>query len=104
MTDVRRHSSRSSTFERCTSTIGIVEQLERVVDRPRVVRPGAGVDDDAVVVVVGVVAPLDELALAVRLAALHGQLELAAPVVDAALELGDREAAVERRGRGARAR
>src|SRR5205085_12428019 len=44
-----------------------------------------------------VVAPLDELALHVRLAALHGQLELASPVVDPPFELGDREAAVERR-------
>jgi len=43
------------------------------------------------------VAPLDELALVVRLAALHGELALACPLVDLALELGDGQAAVERR-------
>src|SRR5438045_1198270 len=72
------------------------ERLERVVDRPGVVRPRAGVDDHPVGVVVRVVAPLDELALAVRLPALHRELELACPAVDAALELGDAEAAVHR--------
>src|SRR6185312_5882964 len=73
------------------------ERLERVVDRPRVVRPGGGIDDDRVDGVVRVMAPLDELALVVRLAALHGQLERTRPLVDAALELRDREASVELR-------
>ena len=48
MTEWRRHSSRSSMFERCTSTIGILEDLERVVDRIAVVRPRARVDDQPV--------------------------------------------------------
>src|SRR5207302_10345255 len=73
------------------------ERLECVMDRPRVMRPRAWVEDHSVGVVVGVVTPLDELSLVVRLAALHRELELAAPLVDATLELGDREAAVERR-------
>src|SRR5947209_7293299 len=73
------------------------ERLECVMDRPRVVRPGRGIDDDRVDGVVRVVAPLDELALAVRLAALDGQLEVAGPVVHPALELRDRQAAVELR-------
>src|SRR5579871_3112085 len=72
-----------------------LEELERVVDRPLVVRPRAGVDDDAVDGVVRVVAPLDELPLVVRLPALHGQLSLTRPLVDPALELGDRQAAVQ---------
>src|SRR5205085_6991281 len=71
------------------------ERLERVVDRPGVMRPRGGIDDDPVDRVVGVVAPFDELPLVVRLAALHRELELASPLVDAALELGDRNAAVE---------
>src|SRR6266516_4337641 len=73
------------------------ERLECVVDRPRVVRPRRGVDDDAVDGVVRVVAPLGELTLVVRLAALDGQLELPRPLVDAALELGDRQPAVHLR-------
>src|SRR5262249_36893126 len=69
----------------------------RVVDRPRVVRPGGGVDDDRVDGVVRVVAPLHELALVVRLAALDGQLELPRPRIDLALELRDRQPSVELR-------
>src|SRR4051812_30733006 len=41
--------------------------------------------------------PLDELPFAVRLTALHGELELARPRVDATLEVGDRETAVHLR-------
>src|SRR5207249_10138518 len=44
-----------------------VEQLERIADRVRVVRPRAGVDDHAVGPVVRVVTPLDVLALAIGL-------------------------------------
>src|SRR5215471_16276067 len=73
------------------------EGPERGVDRPAGVRPGGGIDDHPVDGVVRGVAPVDELALVVRLAALDGQLELAGPFVDSALELGDRQAAVERR-------
>src|SRR3954453_910791 len=73
------------------------ERLERIVDRPRIVRPRGGVDDDRGDGVVRVVAPLDELALVVRLAALDGELERPRPLVDAALELRDRQAPVELR-------
>src|SRR5207245_6142430 len=73
------------------------QRLESIVDRPRIVRPCAGIDDDPVDDVVRVVAPLDELPLVVRLAALDGQLELPRPLVDPALELGDRQAAVKLR-------
>src|SRR4029079_6928636 len=55
------------------------------------------VHDDRVHGVVRVVAPLDELPLVVRLAALDGQLERPRPLVDAALERGDREPSVELR-------
>ena len=94
-TEKRRHSSRSSMFERCTSTTGTVKSSSGVVDRPRVVRPRAGVDDHAVRPVVRLVAPVDELALVVRLPAAHGALELERPLVDPRLELGEAEAAVE---------
>ena len=47
-TEMRRCGSRASMSERCTSTKGAPEQLERVADRPLVVGPGARVDDGAV--------------------------------------------------------
>src|SRR5207253_3954881 len=68
-------------------------RLERVVDRVAVVRPRAWVDDHAVRPVERVVAPLDVLALAVRLPAPHGQAERLRPAVDPRLELGVAEAA-----------
>ena len=71
------------------------EELERVVDRPRVVRPRAGIDDHAVRPLVRLVAPVDELALVVRLPAADRALELERPLVDPRLELGEPEAAVE---------
>ena len=83
MTDCRRHSSRSSTFERCTSTTGTSNGSSASWIDQRVVRPRGRVDDHAVGPVVRVVAPLDVLALAVRLAALHASsCELAGPLVD----------------------
>ena len=48
ITDTRRHGSRVSTSERWTSTAGSAGDLERVADRPRVVRPRAGVQQDRV--------------------------------------------------------
>ena len=73
---------------------GHPEELDRVADRVAVVRPRAGVEDDAVRPVERVVAPVDELALVVRLPAARRALVLVRPRVDAALELGEREAAV----------
>ena len=67
------------------------------MDRVAVVAPGARVDDHAVGPVERVVAELDVLALAVRLAAADGVAELAGPRVDALLELVQRKAAVDRR-------
>src|SRR6185312_14391394 len=75
---------------------GRLEQLERVADRVRVVRPGTGIGDDAVGPVERVVAPLDELPFVVRLPATDVAAELGAPLVDAGLELREREPAVER--------
>src|SRR4051794_6894975 len=72
-----------------------VEELERVADRIAVVRPRAGIRDDAAGPVKGVVAPPDVFALAVRLAAVGVELELARPGVDLALELVQAEPAVE---------
>ena len=73
------------------------EELDRVADRPRVVSPRARVDDHAVRPVERLVAPVDELTLVVRLTRTHGALELARPLVDLGLELGDADPAVERR-------
>ena len=71
------------------------EELERVADRPRVVRPGTGIRDHAVRPLVRLVAPVDELALVVRLPAARRALELEGPLVDPRLELGEPETAVE---------
>src|SRR5581483_2706793 len=74
-----------------------LQQLERVADCVAVVAPGSRVDDDAVDVVVGVVDPLDELALAVRLPAARVDVEGVRPGVDAALELVQADPAVDLR-------
>ena len=73
------------------------ERLERVVDRPAVVRPRAGVDDEGVGVVERRVEELDVLALVVRLPAAHLEAELARPRVDLRLEVLQRAVAVLRR-------
>src|SRR5918996_5786804 len=65
---------------------GHLQQLEGVPDRVAVVRPRSRVDDDRVGPVAGVVAPLDVLALVVRLKTTHAALELAPPLVDLRLE------------------
>ena len=101
----RRHSSRSSMFERCTSTTGTLKQLDRVADRVAVVRPGARVDDDAVGPVERVVAPLDVLALVVRLPAAHRAARARSPTRRSASPARrDRQPAVQRRGRDDRPR
>src|ERR687898_1782892 len=76
---------------------GHPEQLEGVPDRVAVVRPRSRVDDDGVGPVARVVAPLDVLAFVVRLEAADAALELARPLVDLRLELGEAEPAVDRR-------
>src|SRR6185436_3085706 len=63
------------------------EELERVVNRPRVVRPGTGIRDHAVRPLVRLVAPVDEFALVVRLPAACSALEFDGPLVDPRLEL-----------------
>src|SRR5439155_14649064 len=73
------------------------QQLERVPDRIRVVRPGPRVRDDAVGPVERVVAPLDVFALVVRLPAAYVAAELGGPLVDPRLEVAERDAAVELR-------
>src|SRR5438552_3128649 len=72
------------------------ERLERVVNRVAVVRPRTWIDDQRVGVVVGVVDPLDELALAVRLTAANAHPELLSPFVDPCLELVQADPAVQR--------
>ena len=74
---------------------GRLEQLERVADRVRVVRPGTGIGDDAVRPVERVVAPVDVLPFVVRLPAADVTAELRGPLVDAGLQLREREPAVE---------
>src|SRR5687768_10839212 len=68
--------------------------LERVADRPRVVRPRAGVDDHAVGDLLDAVQVLDELTLGVRLKEARVELELAREAVDRMLELAERDPAV----------
>ena len=55
------------------------EELERIADRPRVVRPRAGVRDDSVRPLERLVAPVDVLALVVRLPAARRALRARAP-------------------------
>src|SRR4051812_48484196 len=74
-----------------------LEQLERVADRIAVVAPRARVEDQPVDVVVRVVDPFDELALAVRLPAAGADVEGVRPLVDLRLELIHAHAAVELR-------
>jgi hypothetical protein len=72
-------------------------ELERVVDRVAVVRPCAGIDDEAFRGLAELLAPVHVLALAVRLPAVDLAAELACPFADPLLELGEREAAVHGR-------
>src|SRR5439155_22963676 len=74
-----------------------LEQLERVANRIAVVRPRAGIDDDAVRPVARVVAPVDELSLAARLQTPNRAFELAAPPVNLRFELVQPEPSVESR-------
>ena len=73
------------------------EGLERVVDRPAVVRPRAGVENERVGVVERRVEEFHVLALVVRLPAPHLEAELARPRVDLRLEVLQRPVAVLRR-------
>ena len=61
--------------------------LDRVAQRPRVVRPGAGVEQQPVGVVGGAVQLLDELALEVGLEEARLEPELVRELADLALEL-----------------
>jgi hypothetical protein len=70
-------------------------ELERVADRIAVVRPGAGVDDEAVGGLPQLLAPVDVLALAVRLAAENVAAELAAPFADLLFEVAEGESTVD---------
>ena len=72
------------------------ERLECVVDRPRVVRPGARVDDQAVGRAERLVKEADVLAFVVRLPAANLEVELARPRVDLGFEILDRLVAVGR--------
>src|SRR3954471_13428379 len=68
--------------------------LQRVADRPRVVRPRAGVEHDPVGVVGCLVELLDELALMVALKEVARKVQLAAELRDPLLELGEGQPAV----------
>ena len=72
-------------------------ELERVTDRVAVVRPGACVDDEAGGRLTELLAPLDVLALAVRLTADDVAAELRSPGPDPILQLMQREPAVDGR-------
>src|SRR5205085_12634985 len=65
--------------------------LQRVADRERVVRPRAGVEEQAVHGVFETMQLLDELALVVGLEELDGEVQLRTPVGDLGLELHQRQ-------------
>ena len=81
--------------EMWTSTTGPAERLERVADRPAVVRPRARVHNEAVGGVERRVQELDVLALVVRLPAADLEAQLAGPRVDLRLEILERAVAVD---------
>src|SRR4029077_17881502 len=70
--------------------------LERVAQRPRVVRPRAGVEHDRVRLTAERVQALHKEALVVGVKEARAQAQLARICLDAPLELGQRERAVER--------
>ncbi len=73
-------------------------ELDRIVDRPGVVGPGAGVEDQRVGILAGAVQQLHVLALVVGLLKDDAaDAQLAGVGVDLLLELIEREAAVVRR-------
>ena len=103
MTETRRNSSRAPTSLRWTSTAGRAVDLQRVADRPRVVRPGAGVEDDAVGDPVEAVQVLDERALEVRLEEARLEAQLVREAADLLLQAVERQLAVDAPDRGGRA-
>ena len=76
---IRRHGSRVLTSERWISSAGSAGDLERVADRPRVVRPRARVQQDRVGLPAQLVQALDERALVVGLKEARPQAQLDAP-------------------------
>ena len=82
---------------------GQPRHLDGVAQRPRVVGPGAGVEQEPVGVVGGAVQLVDVLALVVGLEEAHLEAELARVLRDLALELGQREVAVDLLGAAGRA-
>src|SRR5271167_2659386 len=71
-----------------------VAELERVVDRPRIVRPRSGVENQAVSAAAKQVQALDVGALGVGLEELGLQLERRRALGDPRLQLGERQRAV----------
>jgi hypothetical protein len=68
--------------------------LERVMDRPRIVRPGAGVEDDPVRHPLQSVQVVHELALGVGLEEAQRKPQLVCVLADTQLQLGQRQRAV----------
>src|SRR5437763_7943297 len=71
--------------------------LQRVADRPRVMRPRSRVEHDGVGVLAQRVQALDECALVIALKEARREVQLAGFALDPLLELGKRERAVQRR-------
>jgi hypothetical protein len=74
---------------------GHPRKLEGIADRPRVVGPGAGVEDRSVGELGKPVQVLDVLTLVVGLEEGRLQAQLAPPALDLVLELGQGEVPVE---------
>src|SRR5439155_5394260 len=70
---------------------------QRVADRPRVVGPRAGIEHDGIGAAGKRVQALDERALVVCVKEARREAQLAAVLLDPALELGERERAVQQR-------
>ena len=87
ITETRRHGSRLLHVGQVDLERGQAGDLQRVADRPRVVGPRAGVQEDRVGVRAQRVQVLDELALVVGVEEARGQAQRARVVLDPLLEL-----------------
>ncbi len=90
-----RKLSRAWMLLICTSTVGIFTRDQRIVQRDRGVRIAAGVDDDAGHLPgMRLVDEVDQLALAVGLAAIRLQAELRCGFHAQLFDIGERRMAI----------
>ena len=79
------------------------DRAHRVVDGDRGVAVGAGIDDDAGRLLAGLLDPVDEVALMVRLPEIDRKPEPGAGLLAIGLDVGERLAAIDSRARACRA-